>query len=260
MAEIHHFAYGWLTPSASYLLAVLGSALGLTCTVRVQQAPNARQRAGWLIMAAWAIGGTAIWSMHFMAMLGFSVVGTQIRYDIGITLASAVLAIVTVGVGLFVVGMGRASVSKILVGGLITGLGVAAMHYVGMTAMRLNGRVDYAIGPVIGSVVIAVVAATVALWLAVTVRRPLAITGSALLMGIAVSGMHYTGMAAMSVHLHDGATGALPGATVSIVLVPIVLTVVFGVIALLFAVLAAPTEEERAAAAYLNAQTAGRSS
>jgi NO-binding membrane sensor protein with MHYT domain len=260
MAEIHHFEYGWLTPSASYLLAALGSALGLTCTVRVQQAPNARQRAGWLILAAWAIGGTAIWTMHFMAMLGFSVVGTQIRYDIGTTVASAVLAIVTVGVGLFIVGMGRASVPKILVGGLFTGLGVAAMHYVGMTAMRLNGRVDYASSLVIGSVVIAVVAATVALWLAVTVRSPLAITGSALVMGVAVSGMHYTGMAAMSVHLHDRAAGTLPGATVSTLLMPIVLTVIFGVIALVFAVLAAPTDEERAEVAYLNARIAGRSS
>ncbi|WP_326558560.1 MHYT domain-containing protein [Micromonospora sp. NBC_01796] len=258
MAEIHHFEYGWLTPSASYLLAVLGSALGLTCTVRVRQAPNARQRAWWLILAAWAIGGTAIWTMHFMAMLGFAVVGTRIRYDIGITVASAALAIVTVGIGLFIVGMGRGTVPKILAGGLLTGLGVAAMHYVGMTAMHLNGQVDYATGPVIASVVIAVVAATVALWLAVTVRSPLAIVGSALVMGIAVSGMHYTGMSAMSVHLHDNATAALPGATVSTLLLPIVLTVIFGVVALVYAVLAAPNEEDRAAVAYLNARMAER--
>ncbi|WSN14852.1 signal protein [Micromonospora sp. NBC_01699] len=257
MAEIHHFAYGWLTPSASYLLAVLGSVLGLTCTVRVRQAPNARQRAWWLVLAAWAIGGTAIWTMHFMAMLGFSVVGTSIRYDIGITVASAVLAIVTVGIGLFVVGMGRATLPRILVGGLLTGLGVAAMHYVGMNAMRLDGRVEYATGPVIASVVIAVVAATVALWLAVTVRTPLAIIGSALVMGIAVSGMHYTGMSAMSVHLHEN-MGTLAGAAVSTLLLPIVLTVIFGVVGLVYAVLAAPTEEDRAAVAYLNARMAER--
>ena len=134
------------------------------------------------------------------------------------------------------------------------------MHYVGMTAMRLNGRVDYDRDLVIGSVVIAVVAATVALWLAVTVRGPLAIIGSALVMGIAVSGMHYTGMAAMSVHLHDGAARTPPGATVSTLLTPIILTVIFGVIALVFAVLAAPTEEDRAELAYLNARIAGRSS
>ncbi|MFK3985590.1 MHYT domain-containing protein [Micromonospora sp. NPDC050397] len=129
----------------------------------------------WLVLAAWAIGGTAIWTMHFMAMLGFSVAGTAIRYDVPITVASAVLAIVTVGVG-----MGRPSSLKILAGGLFTGLGVAAMHYVGMGAMRLNGDVGYEHGRAIGSVVIAVVAATVALWLAVTVKGPLAIVGSAL--------------------------------------------------------------------------------
>lgn len=254
MAEVNHFAYGWLTPSASYLLAVLGSALGLICTVRMRQAPNARQRAWWLILAAWAIGGTAIWTMHFMAMLGFSVAGTAIRYDVAITVASAVLAIVTVGVGLFIVGVGRPSRLKILAGGLFTGLGVAAMHYVGMGAMRLNGDVVYQRGRVIASVVIAVVAATVALWLAVTVRGPWAIVGSALVMAVAVSGMHYTGMSAMSVHLHDGVGGALPGATASTLLLPIVLTVIFGVVALVYAVLAAPNEEDRAAVAYLDAR------
>ncbi|RKR92612.1 NO-binding membrane sensor protein with MHYT domain [Micromonospora pisi] len=252
MAEIHHFAYGWLTPSASYLLAVLGSALGLTCTVRLRQASNARQRVWWLILAAWAIGGTAIWTMHFMAMLGFSVVGTAIRYDIGLTAASAVLAVVTVGIGLFVVGLGRTSVVKVLIGGLFTGLGVAAMHYVGMAAMRLNGHVAYGRDRVIASVVIAVVAATVALWLAVTVRGRWAIAGSALVMGIAVSGMHYTGMSAMSVQLHDRISGAQPGASASTLLLPIVLTVIFGLITLVYAVLAAPTEEDRAAVAYLN--------
>ncbi|WP_269474512.1 MHYT domain-containing protein [Phytohabitans flavus] len=56
---------------------MLGSLLGLTCAVRVREATTQAQRAWWLMLAAWAIGGTAIWSMHFMAMLGFSVVGSR---------------------------------------------------------------------------------------------------------------------------------------------------------------------------------------
>ncbi|MFV2026734.1 MHYT domain-containing protein [Micromonospora sp. LOL_013] len=259
MADINHFEYGFITPTLSYALSVLGSFLGLICAVRVRESDTPGRRAWWLSLSAFAIGGTAIWTMHFMAMLGFSVAGTQIRYDIAITIASAVIAIAAVAFGLFLVGFGRPSLVKILLGGVITGLGVAAMHYTGMAAMRLNGDIDYARGRVTLSVVIAVIAATVALWLAVTVRRPLAMTGSALLMGVAVNGMHFTGMTAMSVHLHEP-TGVLNGATAATLLVPIGVAVLLVVIGLVYAVLSAPTEEDRAAAAYLDARIAERRS
>ncbi|MFV2114664.1 MHYT domain-containing protein [Micromonospora sp. LOL_025] len=251
MAEINHFEYGWITPALSYALSVLGSALGLICAIRIRTAGSAGQRAWWGTMAAWAIGGTAIWTMHFMAMLGFAVEGTRIRYDVPITVASAMIAVIAVGIGLAIVGTGRFSAVRLLAGGLFTGAGVAAMHYTGMAAMRLNGRIDYDTTRVVLSVVIAVVAATVALWLAMTVRRGLAIVGSALLMGVAVNGMHFTGMSAMSVHPHAG-QGEVSGAGVSTLLVPIILAVVFGVVGLVYALLAAPTAEDRAAAAYFD--------
>ncbi|HEU5110471.1 MAG TPA: MHYT domain-containing protein, partial [Micromonosporaceae bacterium] len=173
MAEIHHFTYGWITPTLAYALSVLGSVLGLTCAVHARRAPSSGSRAGWLTLAAFAIGGTGIWTMHFMAMLGFGVVGTDIRYDVIETAFSALVAIVVVGVGLFIVGMGgpdRPAWWRILLGGLLAGLGVNAMHYMGMAAMRLNGAVTYDQTLVAASIVIAVVAATVALWLCQTVR------------------------------------------------------------------------------------------
>lgn len=256
MAEVHHFTYGWVTPVLAYALSVLGSLLGLTCAVRVHEASTPGRRAWWLILAAWAIGGTGIWVMHFMAMLGFAVVGSQIRYDVPETAASAVVAITVVGIGLFIVGMGRPTKLKIAIGGLITGLGVNAMHYLGMSAMRLDGEVTYDRTLVAASIGIAVVAATVALWLAVTVRGAGAIFGSGLVMGVAVCGMHFTGMAAMRVQLHE--PGVLAGATASTLLVPIVLAVIFVMVGLVYAVLAAPTEEDRAAAAYLAARMADR--
>lgn len=257
MAEINHFEYGWITPALGYALAVLGSFLGLLCAIRAREAPTTGQRSWYLILAAWAIGGTAVWSMHFMAMLGFGVVGSQIRYDVAMTVASALIAVAAVGVGLFVVGFGRAAAPRILLAGLFTGAGVAAMHYTGMAAMRTNGRIAYAAGPVAASVAIAVVAASAALWLAVTVRGTLAIVGSALVMGVAVTGMHYTGMMAMSVHRH-APSGDLSGATESALLLPIVLMVIFVVIGLIYAVLAAPTDEDREGAAYINARIANR--
>jgi NO-binding membrane sensor protein with MHYT domain len=251
MAQIHHFDHGWITPTVSYVLSVLGSLLGLTLAVRFRSARSGAERTWWLILAALAIGGTAIWSMHFVAMMGFSVVGTPIRYDVGLTAASAVIAVVAVGLGLSIALFGRtAQNTRILIGGVVAGLGVAAMHYTGMAAMRLNGEVSYSITRVGMSIGIAVVAASVALWLAVTVRKPLVIFASAMVMGIAVNGMHFTGMSAMSVMEH-APDGQLSGATASSMIVPIGLAVVFGIIGLAYALAAAPTEEDRAAAAYL---------
>src|SRR5262245_58032949 len=209
-AHLQHFSAGWLTPVLAYALSVLGSLLGLTCTVRARDSAR-RGRAGWLILAAWAIGGTGIWVMHFMAMIGFAVPGVPIRYDVSITVASWLTAVAVVAVGLFVVGYGRPNMLKILVAGVVTGVGVAAVHYTGMDAMRLAATVGYQRSIVIASVVIAVVAATAALWFTVTVRRPGAITLAALIMGVAVSGMHYTGMAALRITVTEpGHSDTLP--------------------------------------------------
>ena len=251
MAQIHHFDHGWITPTVSYVLSVLGSMLGLTCAIRLRAARSGGERAWWLILASVAIGGTAIWSMHFVAMMGFSVVGTPIRYDIGLTVASAIIAVVAVGIGLSVALLGRgAQNTRILVGGVVAGLGVAAMHYTGMAAMRLNGDISYGTTRVGLSIGIAVVAAAVALWLTVTVQKPLVVFISALVMGVAVNGMHFTGMSAMSVMEHSP-DGSLTGATATNMLVPIGVGVVFALIGLAYALMAAPTEEDRAAAAYL---------
>ncbi|MDW5325877.1 MHYT domain-containing protein [Plantactinospora sp. KLBMP9567] len=257
MATIHHFQYGWATPVLSYGLAVLGSFLGLLCAVRVREATTPGRRIWWLALAAWAIGGTAIWTMHFTAMLGFSVAGTPIRYDLPMTVASALVAVLTVGVGLVVVVFGRVAWPRILLGGLFAGLGVAAMHYLGMSALRMRGRIDYEISLVAVSVLIAVVAATAALWLAVNVRGIRAVTGAAFVMGLAVSGMHYTGMAAMSVHPQPSAP-APTGASGASLLLPIMLIVIFVAFVLFYALLATPTADDRAASAYLADRAAER--
>src|ERR1700755_1402018 len=102
MGQIHHFDHGWITPTVSYVLSVLGSMLGLTCAVRFRAATGRGERLWGLTLASVSLGGTAIWSMHFVAMMGFSVVGTPIRYDVGLTAASAVIAVVAVGIGLII--------------------------------------------------------------------------------------------------------------------------------------------------------------
>ncbi|MEV6299699.1 MHYT domain-containing protein [Actinoplanes sp. NPDC051861] len=259
MAEIHHFEYGWVTPAVSYVLSVLGSLLGLTSAVRLRSAKSGGERAWWLALAAVAIGATGIWSMHFVAMMGFSVVGTPIRYDIGLTIASAVIAFVAVGVGLAIALLGESATRvRILIGGVLAGLGVAAMHYTGMAAMELQGHIHYAGREVILSIAIAVVAATVALWLTLVVKKPIVIFASALVMGVAVNGMHFTGMMAMSV-LPEDTFGSVAGATASGLLVPVGGAVLFAVLGMVYALAAAPTEEDRVAAAYLAQRLESRS-
>ncbi|MEU4271581.1 MHYT domain-containing protein [Streptomyces sp. NPDC026092] len=207
------FSYGLVTPVAAYLMACLGGALGLRCTTRSLRHRDSF-KAGWLALGATSIG-TGIWTMHFIAMIGFSVDRAPISYDRPITFASLGVAILMVGIGIFIVGYRGATALTLVTGGTITGLGVATMHYLGMAGMRLQGTIDYDTPTVALSVVIAVVAATTALWAAVSVRGFLASVGASMVMGLAVSGMHYTAMAAVNVHVHGvgGATGGGDSAT-----------------------------------------------
>ncbi len=199
-ADVSEFHYGLVTPIAAYLMAFLGSVLALRCTTRSLGRRRGEKRLGWLALGAIALG-CGIWTMHFVAMIGFSVGGTGVSYDAGRTLLSLFVAIAVVAVGVFLVGYRGSGPVTLGTAGVITGLGVAAMHYLGMSAMNTGGTVHYDTTIVVLSVVIAVVAATAALWAAVSIRTVWATVGAALVMGAAVSTMHYTGMAAVSVHV-----------------------------------------------------------
>lgn len=224
------FRYGAVTPVAAYLMACLGGALGLRCIVR-SLLNGQTWRPGWLALGAASIG-CGIWTMHFIAMIGFQVEEARIRYDVGLTVLSLAVAIVVVGIGVFIVGCLGAGRGALTCAGVITGLGVAAMHYLGMAAMRLDGALRYDVLTVGLSVVIAIVAATAALWAAVTVRGFLTSLGASMVMGIAVSGMHYTGMAGVSVHLHGTTGSSWAGDSPSSLLLPMLLgPIVFLVLA-----------------------------
>ncbi|TMQ97133.1 hypothetical protein ETD83_20670 [Actinomadura soli] len=242
MAEVHHFSYGLLTPVLAYVMSVTGSLLGLLCTSRARGSAG-RSRGAWLILAALSIGGTGIWVMHFIAMLGFSVPGAEIRYDVPLTMLSCAIAVVVVAIGLFIVGFGAAGPASIVTGGVIMGVGVASMHYMGMAAMNMSGHVGYRSGLVALSVGIAVVAASVALWFALSIRGGWATAGAALIMGVAVTGMHYTGMAAMQVTVHED-MAAPTGATAIDFLMPLIGGIGVVSVILLAIIAMAPTEDE----------------
>ncbi|WP_328395699.1 MHYT domain-containing protein [Nocardia sp. NBC_00416] len=202
MLHLEHFAFGWLTPALAYCLSAIGCAIGLQCT---KQARNGRGRFGWLFLASITVGGTGIWVMHFVAMLGFSIHGAQIRFDVPLTVLSAVIAIGVVGIGLYLVSSPGAGITALLAGGVITGLGIGAMHYTGMYAMKTDAHIDYDAARVALSLVIATVAATATLWFSMRSWGLLSTLGAASIMAAAVATMHYTGMSAMHAHSVPGA-------------------------------------------------------
>ncbi|GHH62616.1 hypothetical protein GCM10017673_02150 [Streptosporangium violaceochromogenes] len=252
MSHVDHFSYGLLTPVLAFVASAVGCMLGLLLTAKARQSEGAA-RARWLAGGALAIGGTGIWVMHFIAMMGFAVGGGRIRYDAPLTAASALLAVVVVGAGLFLVSLAGERPGPLLLGGTLTGLGVAGMHYLGMFAMNTSAHISYDPPLVALSVVIAIAASTVALWFTLRVSGALATGGAALIMAVAVCGMHYAGMFAMEVRPGVPAT-PVTGARGIDFLLPVLTVISVLTLGLLLAVILSPSEEERRKDAELAAQ------
>ena len=250
MLTVHNFTYGPLTPGLGYLMSCLGAFLGLRCTARAW-ALRGWARARWLLLAGVSIGTTGIWVMHFIAMLGFTIPGMTIHFNVPVTILSLLVAVAIVCAGLLIVGFGPEGLRSLLPGGLVTGIGVALMHYLGMAAMRMPGRITYNVPLLAVSVAIAIVAATAALWAAVTLRGLWTTTVASLIMGIAVSGMHYTGMAAMRMYAARGPAGMVMGgsggATAESFLLPLILGISIVTFVLTAAVALSPSDQEIAA-------------
>jgi PAS domain S-box-containing protein len=161
------------------------------------------------IRLIWLTGGAAsmgmgIWSMHYIGMLAYNL-PVPVYYDRLTVLWSLLAAMLASAIALFVVSRNRMGLWPIGIGGVLMGCGIAAMHYIGMAAMRLPAMCQYDSGLVELSVVLAVEISLVALWLAFHLRRETNSMSwrklvSATVMGLAIPVMHYTGMAAASFH------------------------------------------------------------
>ncbi|MFC0532275.1 MHYT domain-containing protein [Phytohabitans kaempferiae] len=244
MAEIHHLTYGAMNPVVAYLIAFVGSLLGLVCTTRARAARHPRRRNRWLVLAAITIGGAAVWLMHFTAMFGFDVPDSPVRYSPVLTVASLVIAVVTTGAALFVVGRGDPTLGRVAIGGLLIGAGAVAMHHTAMAAVRVAGWIEYEPALVAASALIAVATAIAALWLTVVVRGWRAVVAAAFLLGLGLCGMHYTGMAAIRVRLWAPGDNRVEGLSPSLLIVPITVLAAVTLIGVAFSALQAMTEEE----------------
>lgn len=148
------------------------------------------------LLAASALAlGIGIWAMHFIGMLAVKL-PVAMNYDLLWTLVSALVCILVVGLGVFVASFGRLTPKRLAGAGLLMGAGIAMMHYVGMSALRANCIVSYSPALVAASFAVAVAASGLALWLAFSPTHKPHLMAGAACMGLAISGMHYTGMAA----------------------------------------------------------------
>ncbi|OZY64001.1 putative bifunctional diguanylate cyclase/phosphodiesterase [Pseudomonas fragi] len=182
----------------SLCVAILASYTALDLSGRIA---TARGRTQYLWIAGGALAmGFGVWSMHFIGMLALQL-PLALGYDLGLTLWSLLVAILSSGFALWLVSQPRLPALQLLFGALIMGAGISAMHYSGMAALRMQPGIDYDPALFGLSLVIAVGASAAALSIAFRLRRQtpyvrLMRGGAAVIMGLAIVGMHYTGMAA----------------------------------------------------------------
>ncbi|PMS37372.1 diguanylate cyclase/phosphodiesterase [Trinickia symbiotica] len=182
----------------SLAVAIFTSYTALNLAGRIATARGRIARL-WLAGGACAMGA-GIWSMHFIGMLAFSV-PIPVGYDPEITLLSLLIAVAASGFALWLVTQSNLPYGRLACGALVMGIAVAGMHYTGMAAMQMTPAIQYDPLLLALSVVIAVGASGAALWITFhlrrqATRRPLAQMGAGVVMGVAITGMHYTGMAA----------------------------------------------------------------
>ncbi|HKS15216.1 MAG TPA: EAL domain-containing protein [Pseudomonas sp.] len=182
----------------SLCVAILASYTALDLAGRIA---TARGRAVFLWIGGGALAmGIGVWSMHFIGMLAFRL-PIALGYDLPLTLLSLLIAILSSGFALWLVSQPSLPWLQLGLGALIMGSGISSMHYMGMAALRMTPGIDYDPTLFGASLVIAVAASAAALWIAFRLRRQTPYVrqirgAAAVVMGLAIVGMHYTGMAA----------------------------------------------------------------
>ena len=181
----------------SYVIAVVGSYIALSATQNAAELQGQAFRSR-MLLAGMALGGIGVWAMHFVGMLALQM-PLGMSYSMIETAISLIAAVLATAWALAVVARNPNSKPRLLLAGTVLGLGVCLMHYLGMYGMRFGGFFRWDALLVLLSVLIALAAATAALWLAFNTNSQLSRIGAALVMGLAVCAMHYTGMLAADI-------------------------------------------------------------
>lgn len=200
---VQHFVFGRWLLLVGLVIAVLGSLVGLSCARAAREAAGWRERQLWLAMGALSIGGVGVWLMRYVAMLGFAVEGTTVRFHPGWTLASLLVAVAGAYAALLALSRSVRLVWTVAAG-LGLGLVLSVMQDTAGLALRLQGELVEDRDFLVASAVIALAGSTGALLCVVRLRRG-GVGAGALVLGSTAVGMHYAGMASVEVLLAPGA-------------------------------------------------------
>jgi NO-binding membrane sensor protein with MHYT domain/two-component sensor histidine kinase len=192
--------YDALLVILSVVVAIVASHVALDLTSRIKASHGRKASQYWLIGGAVSMG-IGIWSMHFIGMLAWRL-PIPVWYDVTMTSVSLLVAMASSAFALYLASRDTLGVRRLLAGSAVMGIGIATMHYTGMAAMQMHPPIGYE--PLLFglSILVAVAASAVALWSSFKLRMETILsafwkkTGSALVMGAAICGMHYTGLAA----------------------------------------------------------------
>jgi diguanylate cyclase len=179
----------------SLAVAIQGAYVGLSLAVQVRESAGLRRR---LLLAAAAVSlAVAIWAMHFVAMLAVRL-PFAIDYLVFPTLLSFLVCVIVVGVAVFAVSAGRLSATRLAASAIFMGGGISVMHYIGMSALKASAYCSHRPSMVVASVAVGIAASGLALWLASSRGRQPPLLLSAVALGTAIAGMHYTAMGGLT--------------------------------------------------------------
>src|SRR5215470_11743965 len=191
----------------SIVIAIQGAYVGLSLAVQIGEAAGLRRR---LLLAGAAFSlAVAIWAMHFVGMLAARL-PFPVDYLVLPTLLSFLVCVIVVGAAVYATSSGPVTALRLVLSAALMGAGIFSMHYIGMAALHASAHMLHALPYVAASMAVAIGASGLALWLATGEggRPPLILSASAF--GVAVSGMHYTAMAGLTVLPHSAAPSSAP--------------------------------------------------
>lgn len=214
MAEVQLFAYGWATPVAAVVMSITGCLLGILLTTKAPVL-RGRRRFRLLVYAAIAVAMVGIWQAQVIALIGFAVAGSPVRYD-PVRLASGLgVGLLPVFAGMLVLGYGQPRRLRMLSAGVLIAAGIAGTHQVCAGAIMVNGTAHHEprwVVAVLGvAVAVALVAAGAGRWFVTGLAGLRYAFGAATGLGVLICTVHYTGMNALQVQLDTSSTPAVTG-------------------------------------------------
>lgn len=198
----HHHHHNLSLVILSVVIAAFASYTALDLASSISMSKG-KTRWLWIFSGSLAMG-IGIWSMHFIGMLAFNIPGVSIFYDVPLLILSVLVSVVASALALIIITRSNTSVYTYLFGSILMGVAIAGMHYIGIASMIMPLKIEWDYNYVVLSVVVAISSSFLALLLAFnlkedeTIKGVLNRLGGGVVMGLAISSMHYIAMAAMT--------------------------------------------------------------